>query len=62
VIVDVGFGAPQADGLRIRDEMNFMAALRQFQAQFGGYDTTAAVRRITGDSDLHVRRAAFSLV
>jgi hypothetical protein len=30
-----------------------VSALRQFQAQLGGDYTTAAVRRITGDSDLH---------
>jgi hypothetical protein len=40
--------------------MDLVPALRQFQAQFRGNDTATAVRRITGDSDLHVRGAAFS--
>jgi hypothetical protein len=35
--------------------MILVAALSQFQAQFGGNDTATTVCRITGDSDLHVR-------
>src|ERR1700728_76905 len=62
VIVDVRFLAPQSNGLRVGDEMNFVSALSQLQAQFRGDDSAAAVRRITGDSDLHVREAAFSLL
>src|SRR5579863_7151507 len=52
--MDVRFRAPEADGLRIRNEVDFVAALRQFQAEFGGDDTAAAIRRITGDSNFHV--------
>ena len=53
VIVNVGFLAPQPDRLRVGNEMDLVAALGQFQAEFGGDDAAAAVRRITGDSDLH---------
>ncbi len=62
VIVDVRFLAPQPDGLRVGNEVDFVSALRQFQAQFRGHDAATAVRRITGDSDLHVRGAAFSFL
>ena len=62
VIVDVRFLAPQPDGLRVGNEMDLVSALRQLQTEFRGDDSAAAVRRITGDSDLHVRGAAFSLL
>jgi hypothetical protein len=39
--------------------MDFVSALGQFQAQFRGHNAATAVRRITGDADLHVRGAAF---
>jgi hypothetical protein len=60
VIVDVRLLASEANGLCIGDEMDFVPALRQLQAKFRGDNSTTAVRRITGDSDLHVRGAAFS--
>jgi hypothetical protein len=44
--------------LGVRNEVNLVVTLRQFEAQFRGHDTAAAVRRITGDSNLHVRVAA----
>ncbi len=53
VIMDVRFRSGQANGLRIGDEMNLVAAASQFQAQFGGDYSAAAVGRITGDADLH---------
>jgi len=53
VIVNIRLGAGQTDGLRIGDEMNLMAAAGQFQSEFGGHDTAAAVSWITGDPDLH---------
>jgi hypothetical protein len=42
--------------------MDFVSALRQLQAEFGGDNSATAVRRITGDSNLHVRGAAFSFL
>jgi len=40
--------------------MDFVSSLGQLQTEFRGHNSTTAVRRITGDSDLHVRGAAFS--
>ena len=60
VIMDIRFRAPEADGLRIRNEVDFVAALRQFQAEFGGHNTTAAIRRITSDPNFHVRKFALA--
>src|SRR5271169_6185492 len=53
MIVSVGFRSGQANGLRIGNEMNLMAAASQFQSQFGGHNSAAAVGRITGDANLH---------
>ncbi len=53
VIVNVGFLAAQPDGLGIGDEMNLVAALGQFETEFGGHHAAAAVGGITGDPDLH---------
>ena len=53
VEMNVGLGFRQPDGLRVRDEVNVVAALRQFQAQLGGHHSAAAVGRITRDPDLH---------
>ena len=61
VIMNVRFRAPQPDRLGVRDEMNFVAALGQFQAQFRGHHAAAAVGRITGDPNLHVRSCLRSL-
>ncbi len=55
VIVNVGLRLGQPDRLRVRDEMHLMAALRQFQAQFGRHYTAAAVRGVTGYPDFHFR-------
>jgi hypothetical protein len=53
--MDVGFGAPQSDGLSVGNEVNFVVSLRQFQSQFSGHYATAAIGWITGDSDFHAR-------
>ena len=55
VIVNVGMGAAQPNGLGIRNEMNFVIAFRQLQPQLGRDDAAAAVSRIAGDADFHVR-------
>jgi hypothetical protein len=47
--------------LRVGNEVDLVAPLRQFQTKFGGNNSTTAVCRITGDADLHVRGAAFSM-
>jgi hypothetical protein len=51
--MNVGLFPAQANGLGVGDEMDIVAALGQFQAQFGGDHTAAAVGGITGDSNLH---------
>jgi hypothetical protein len=60
--MDVRFLAPQADGLGVGNEVDFVPALRELKAQFGSDNTTSAVRRITRDSDLHLRGAAFCML
>ncbi len=59
VVMDVGFRPSQPDGLRVRNEMDVVTALSQFQSQFRGHHAASAVRRITGDPDLHAREFAF---
>jgi len=54
VIMNVGFRSGQANGLRIGDEMNLVAAAGKLKSQFGSNDSAAAVGWITGDADLHV--------
>ena len=53
VIVNIGMQFGQADRLGIGDEMDFVSALGQFYAKFGGDHSAATIGRITGDSDLH---------
>ena len=53
VIVNVGMRAAQPDGLGIGNEVNFVAALRQFEPQLGCDHAAAAVGRIAGDADFH---------
>ena len=53
VEVDVGFAAGEAEGLRVGDEVDLVAAGGEFDAEFGGDDAAAAVGGITGDADLH---------
>src|ERR1700704_3123751 len=59
VVMNIRFGASQADGLSIRNKMNFMSALGEFQTKFGGHDAAATVGGITGDPNLHSPGAAF---
>ncbi len=54
VIVNVGLRFGQADGLRIGDEVDLVAALRQLQSELGGDHTAAAVSGITGYADSHM--------
>ncbi len=60
VIVNVGMGTAQPNGLRVRNEMNFVIAFRQFHPQFGRDHAAAAVGRITGDADFHARPFRFT--
>ncbi len=53
VIVDARSPRIQADRIRVGDEVDFVPALGQLQAQFGGHDAAAAVGGIAGDSDFH---------
>src|SRR5438552_9139435 len=57
--MNVGLLAAKANGLRVRDEMNFVAALRQFQSQLRGHNAAAAVGGIACDPDLHSARPPF---
>jgi hypothetical protein len=43
----------EAEGLRVRNEMDFVAGRGEFDAEFGSDDSGAAVCRITGDADAH---------
>ena len=51
VIVDARRAGIQPDGIGVGDEMHFVAAGGQLQAQFRGDNAAAAVSRITGDPD-----------
>lgn len=46
----------QANGHRVTDEMNLVAARGELDAQLGGDHTGAAVRRVASDSDFHADR------
>src|SRR5579872_2151826 len=52
VEVDVGFAAIEAEGRRRGDEVDFVAAGGEFDAEFSGDHAAAAIRGITGDTDL----------
>src|SRR5262249_22512779 len=53
VVVDPGDVRIEADRVGIADEVDLVAARSQFQAQFRGDDSAAAVCGIAGDADLH---------
>ena len=53
VVVDARQVLIEPNGVGVADEMDFVAARRQFQAELGGDDPAAAVRGITGDADSH---------
>ena len=53
VIVDTRQSGVEPDRIRVRDEVNFVAALRELEPKFRRDDAAAAVGGITGDADLH---------
>src|SRR6516162_9082526 len=53
VIMDVGLWIGEPNRLRVRDEMDLMAAPRQFEAEFGRDHAAATVGWITGNADFH---------
>ncbi len=53
VILDARRARVQANRIRVGDEVHFVAAVGQLNAQFGGDDAAAAVGRIARDPDLH---------
>ena len=53
VIMNIGFGSPEPDGLGVGNEMDLVAALGQFETKFGGHDAAAAVCGVTSDPNLH---------
>src|SRR5205807_1440567 len=50
---DIRLRGDQPDRLRIGDEMDLVPSLRELDAKLSGHNAAAAVRRITGDTDLH---------
>src|SRR4051812_18725656 len=50
---DVPLRSDEPDRLRVRNEMDLVSALREFQPELSGDDAAAAVSRITRDADLH---------
>src|SRR5215510_3494576 len=59
VIPDIVVERSQAEGLRVRDEVNLMPTMGELNSQFGGDHSAAAVRGITRDSDLHAVSAGY---
>ncbi len=53
VVVNAGSIRIQADGVRITDEVHFMAAMRQLHAQFRRDNAAAAIGGIARDADPH---------
>src|SRR6185312_510301 len=51
---DVGLLGIQADRLLIRDEMHFMATLRQFDPELRAHNPATAIRGITSDAYFHL--------
>jgi hypothetical protein len=56
VIANVSLAACEAEGLRVGDEVDFMTACREFNAELGGNDAGAAVGGIAGNANLHSAR------
>src|ERR1019366_445696 len=52
VEVDVGLAAVQAERRRRGDEVDFVAACGELNAELGGDHTAAAIRGVAGDADL----------
>ena len=55
------FATAESKRLRVRDEMNVVAAIGQLDSQLRGDYATAAIRRITGDADFHMRSLSASI-
>ncbi len=55
-----GVSGIQPDGVGVADEMDFVAAGGQFQAEFGGDDAAAAVSGIASDADVHFASVALN--
>ena len=53
MVEDAGFASGEAKGLRVADEVNFVAEGGEFDAEFGGDYATAAVSGVTRNSDTH---------
>ena len=46
----------ETNWIGVGDEVDLVAAIGQFEAQFRGHDAAAAVGGITGDADVHTVR------
>jgi hypothetical protein len=55
VEMDIGIAVLQADGLRVADEMDVVAARGEFHAKLGGDDAGTAIGGVARDADAHVR-------
>src|SRR5580700_9353887 len=53
VIVNIGMKFSQADRLGIRNEMDLVSTLGQFNPELSGNDSATSVGWIAGDSNLH---------
>ena len=56
VVVDARNGWVEADRVRVGDEVDFVAASGELEAQLGSDDPATAVGGIAGDADSHVGR------
>src|SRR5215469_7565210 len=61
VIMNVRLRFGQTDRLRIRNKVNVVPALGQFESQLRGYNSTATIGWIACDSDLHAAEPLRSL-
>jgi hypothetical protein len=53
VVEDAFVASAEPEGLRVGDEVDFVAHWREFNAEFGGHHAGAAVGGIAGDADTH---------
>src|SRR5712691_10910862 len=53
MIIDAGDAGVQPDGIGVGDEVHFVAAVGQLQAELGGDDAAAPVSGIACDADFH---------
>ena len=60
VVVDARNTGVETDRIGVGDEMNLVSAIGQFEAQFGGHDTAAAIGGIAGDADFHAALTGIS--